>query len=447
MITKKIGVVSLGCDKNRVDTEYMLAALQAAGHTLVQRPEEAEILIVNTCAFLESARAEAISTVLELSELKQTAKLQKLIVTGCLPQGYSEELKELTEADAVMGVNAWQSVAEVIARLYVEEEQVALVPPAEQWQFTDARVITTPPHYAYLKIADGCNNFCSYCLIPYLRGRYRSKPIALLVEEATALVEGGARELILVAQDVTRYGYDWDKQLHLTELLQALKKIEGLEWIRLLYCYPELVTDGLIEEMATNPKVVPYIDIPLQHISDGILRRMNRRSTKAQTEEIIRKLREKMPDIAIRTTFIVGFPGETEEDFSEILEFLKAHELEHAGFFAYSQEEGTRAATFPDQVDEAVKQRRKEQAEALQAEIMLKKAEAMIGKTVTVVTDGIDFELGCFYGRTEAYAPDIDNAVYFTSDGDIAQGEIYQVTVTDTLGLCLRGTVTEGEEE
>lgn len=418
-------MVSLGCDKNRVDTENVLFALTERGYQLTQNVNEADILVVNTCAFITTAVRESIDTILELAEQKQNRDV-KLVVMGCFAERYAEEVKdELTEVDAFIGVNSYANVADIFDRL----DERPIVIEKTPCKYLKGRVQTTPAHYAYLKIADGCDNFCTYCSIPYIRGRYRSYPMEELIEEAKGLAENGVKELILVAQDTTRYGKDLYGDYRLKDLLKELVKIDFYK-IRILYAYPELVDDELIDLIASEDKIAKYIDIPLQHISNKILKAMHRRNTKEEAYELLRKLKERCKDIAIRSTFIVGFPGETEEDFEQIEELVSTGLIDYAGFFAYSREKGTLAYKMKDQVPYKIKKAREKVLSKMQSEIIEKRHNTYVGKTLSVIYEGIDYNKGKFYGRPEYNAPDIDTKVYFTSDFPLEVGEIYQVKIT-----------------
>lgn len=435
---KKIGVISLGCDKNRVDTEKMLAILGA--ENITNDIETAEIIVINSCAFLESARKEAIETVFDCNEYRRDGKLEKLVLTGCLPQEFISELfEELTEVDVFLGINDYELLPEAIELAY-SGERVNFVGKKEKVEKIE-RVVTTPLHYAYLKIADGCNNFCTYCLIPKIRGRYRSEKIHTLLSEAENL--GDVEELILVAQDVTRYGVDLYGKPEITRLIQELSKLDNIKSIRLLYCYPDMITDELIDEIAKNEKVVKYVDMPLQHADDTVLKRMNRKGTASEYLALIEKLRAKIPNIAIRSTFIAGFPGETEEQFFNLVDFLKSARLTNAGFFAYSKEEGTPSYNFDGQIDEDIKVKRVETLYAVQKHISRLYLKSFIGKTIEVLADGIDYEKQAFYGRSYLSAPEIDGVVYFNSDGDINQGERYLVKITKADAYDLYGGVVD----
>lgn len=421
---KRFGLISLGCDKNRVDSEKLLSIITKGGGQIVNDAKDAEILIVNTCAFLNSARQEAIETVLNCSAEREV-KLEKIVVTGCLPQKFIGEMfPELTEADVFLGTDDYDMIFEALEKSY-ESGRVNYVGKGCADSYV-GRVVTTPQHYAYLKIADGCDNHCTYCLIPKIRGAYRSYPMEQLLKEAEEL--GDISELILVAQDVTRYGTDLYGEKFLRKFLQKLTALDNINSVRLLYCYPEVIDDELIAEIRDNPKIIKYIDIPLQHSEDRILKLMNRRGTRESYLSLIDKLRAEIPDIAIRTTFIAGFPTETEEEFNALCNFLKQAEFENCGFFAYSREPETPAYKLKGQISAQVKKRRVKELYAVQQEISRKKLSRLTGKKIQVLCDGIDYEKGCFIGRTYFQAPDIDGTVYFNA-GHAAQGEYYKVLI------------------
>ena len=422
---KKFGVISLGCDKNRVDTEKMLAMIASRGCSVTDDPAEALILIVNTCGFLESARTEAIETVLEFAEYKQQ-NLEKIVVTGCLPQKFIDELFEpLTEADVFLGVTDYEKLFEAIEASYKTRERQNYVGTGKE-VFRVDRVQTTDPHYAYLKIADGCYNHCTYCLIPKIRGKYRSYPMEGLIEEAREL--GELSELIVVAQDTTRYGEDLYGKNCFVELLQKLSALENVEKIRLLYCNPDVIPDELIEEIASNDKILKYLDIPLQHSENRVLKLMNRKGTREQYLALFEKLRSRIPNIAIRSTFISGFPTETEEEFEGMLDFLRQAQLINCGFFAYSREPFTGAYRLKPQVHHKTKERRVRALYECQREISASILSRFVGQEIEVLCDGIDYEKSCFIGRAEFNAPDIDGRVYFHSM-DAMQGKRYKVLI------------------
>ena len=429
----KIGLVSLGCDKNRIDSENMLAYLQKDGYELTGDPQQAEIIIVNTCGFIDSAKQEAIDTILEMSEYKKD-KCRFLVVTGCLAQRYMQDIAdEFPEVDMILGTANYHNMPLYIKNMVDGRGQRCYVNDKDDRHFSSDRVLTTPYHYAYLKIAEGCDNKCTYCAIPGIRGKYTSRKIEDIVEEAKTLVsEYGVKELIIVAQDVSRYGLDLYGEIKLIELLQELSKLD-VEWIRLLYLYPELVSERLIEYMAGNPKICKYLDIPCQHISDSVLKLMNRRVRKADVVELINMIR-KHGDFTIRSTFIVGFPRESQQDFEELKEFLTWAKLDRCGFFAYSMEDGTPASRLDGQIDEDVKLARQEELYALQEAIMAEKMQERVDSVVDVIYEGIDYDLQMFYGRTQYDAPEIDTRVYFTADVPLDIGKIYKVKIDEVDG-------------
>lgn len=435
---KTIGVISLGCDKNRVDTEKMLAVL--GSDKITQDQEEAQIIIVNSCAFLESSRKEAIETVFDVNELRKTGKLEKIVLTGCMPQKFVADMfDEFKEVDVFLGTGDYEYLPEAIELAY-KGKRVNFVGKAKEFK-EKKRVVTTPLHYAYLKIADGCDNHCTYCLIPSIRGKYRSEKEEDLVAEAQSL--GDVKELILVAQDVTRYGEDIYGENKFAELLRKLSALDNIGSIRILYCYPDKLTDELIAEIKNNNKIIKYLDIPLQHADPVVLKRMNRKGTGEGYLKLIAKLRKEIPDIAIRSTFIAGFPGETEEQFENLLEFIKEAKLTNAGFFAYSREEGTPAYRLSDQIDEKVKQSRVKKLYAAQKKVSEERNKSLVGKQIKVICDGVDYDKQSFYGRAYFSAPEIDGKAYFTYDGEIKQGEYYDVKITKADAYDLYGAATE----
>jgi len=419
---KKIGFISLGCDKNRVDLEKMIFAFRNAGFNIVNSFDEANIILINTCAFILDARKESINTILETIPLKQL-NLEKIVVTGCLNNmKYTDLSESMPEVDAFVSLKDNEHIVEIVAGLY----GVKLKGLSQEVKGAE-RVLTTPKHYAYLKIADGCDNFCTYCTIPYIRGRFKSEPLEKMVAEATDLVKHGTREIILVAQDVTKYGADLYGKPQLVELIRALSKIDGLELIRLLYCYPDLISDELIAEIASNPKVAKYIDIPLQHVSNNILKRMNRRVDKSKICEIIEKLRQACPGIAIRSTFILGFPGETDEDFKELCEFTKKYKLDDVGFFKYSKEEGTPASKMPNQVPAKIKTQRLKEISNIQFENVVEKNKSLVGKKFRCVLDYIQDGIGYF--RNEYLCPSVDPVIVVETDQPLKVGQCYDVKI------------------
>lgn len=426
MLSEKLfGVISLGCDKNRVDTEKLLGRLKEKGCRLTDDLSAAQIVIINTCAFLQSARKEAIETVLECAEYKR-GNLEKIVVTGCLPQKYVDELYgALSEADVFLGISDYEKIFEALERSYETGEQQNFVESGNDG-YAYERELTTDEHVAYLKIADGCYNHCTYCLIPKIRGKYRSYPMENLVKEAAEL--GDIAELILVAQDTTRYGEDLYGENKFVELLQKLSALENIRKIRLLYCYPDVIDDRLMEEIATNGKILKYIDIPLQHSEDRVLKLMNRKGTRKGYLELLQKLRARIPEIAIRSTFISGFPSETEEEFEGMKAFLKEAKFTNCGFFAYSREPDTAAYRMKGQIHHSTKQRRVRALYQTQETVASELLAKLVGKQIEVVCDGIDYDKGCFVGRSYLNAPDVDGKVYFNAREAI-QGESYTVRV------------------
>lgn len=433
----KIGVVSLGCPKNLVDSETMLGLIHEEKYEITNDPSEAEIIIVNTCGFIESAKEESINTILQMAEYKKSGSCKYIIVTGCLSQRYAEELfNELPEADAIAGVEVYDEIGSIIKRVMNGERFIMLERSKPDVIYTSKetflpRILTTPSYTAYLKIAEGCDNCCSYCAIPKIRGPYRSKPMEQVLKEAKALADNGVKELIVVAQDTTRYGEDLPGgKLLLADLLKELNKIESLKWIRVMYCYPNNFTDELIETFASLDKVCKYVDLPLQHASNRLLASMNRYDTREEVETLLSKLRKRIPGIVIRTTFIVGFPGETDADFEELKEFVEQQRFENAGVFAYSQEEGTVAGAMPNQIPDEIKQERYHELMALQAQISEEIHKDTEGQTLEVLVEGIEEDgSGLHYGRSYREAPDIDGLVFIENPGDIKPGCFVKVNI------------------
>lgn len=433
----KIGVVSLGCPKNLVDSETMLGLIHEENYEITNDPSEAEIIIVNTCGFIESAKEESINTILQMAEYKKSGSCKYIIVTGCLSQRYAEELfNELPEADAIAGVEVYDEIGSIIKRVMNGERFIMLERSKPDVIYTSKetflpRILTTPSYTAYLKIAEGCDNCCSYCAIPKIRGPYRSKPMEQVLKEAKALADNGVKELIVVAQDTTRYGEDLPGgKLLLADLLKELNKIESLKWIRVMYCYPNNFTDELIETFASLDKVCKYVDLPLQHASNRLLASMNRYDTREEVEMLLAKLRKRIPGIVIRTTFIVGFPGETDADFEELKEFVEQQRFENAGVFAYSQEEGTVAGAVPNQIPDEIKQERYHELMALQAQISEEIHKDTEGQTLEVLVEGIEEDgSGLHYGRSYREAPDIDGLVFIENPGDIKPGCFVKVNI------------------
>ncbi len=433
----KIGVVSLGCPKNLVDSETMLGLIHEEKYEITNDPSEAEIIIVNTCGFIESAKEESINTILQMAEYKKSGSCKYIIVTGCLSQRYAEELfNELPEADGIAGVEVYDEIGSIIKRVMNGERFIMLERSKPDVIYTSKetflpRILTTPSYTAYLKISEGCDNCCSYCAIPKIRGPYRSKPMEQVLKEAKALTANGVKELIVVAQDTTRYGEDLPGgKLLLADLLKELNKIESLKWIRVMYCYPNNFTDELIETFASLDKVCKYVDLPLQHASNRLLTSMNRYDTREEVETLLAKLRKRIPGIVIRTTFIVGFPGETDADFEELKEFVEQQRFENAGVFAYSQEEGTVAGAMPNQIPDEIKQERYHELMALQAQISEEIHKDTEGQTLEVLVEGIEEDgSGLHYGRSYREAPDIDGLVFIENPGDIKPGCFVKVNI------------------
>ncbi len=438
----KILCVSLGCDKNLVDTEMMLGLLNRDGYTFTDDEQEADIIVVNTCCFIGDAKEESVNTILEMAEYKKTGNCKALIVTGCMAQRYKQEiLDEIPEVDGILGTSTYDEISAVLKRV-LEGETVSLFHSLERLpQVETERMVTTGGHYAFLKIAEGCDKHCTYCIIPSLRGNYRSVPMERLVKEAEGLAARGVRELILVAQETTLYGTDLYGKKMLPELLHRLAEIPGIYWIRIQYCYPEEVTDELIAAIRDEEKVCNYLDIPIQHASDPILKRMGRRTNQEQIRGLIEKLRQEIPDIAIRTTMIAGFPGETEEDHEEVMAFVDEMEFERLGVFAYSVEEDTPAASFPDQVPQELKEERRDEIMELQQEIAFEKSEAMVGRILDVMIEGKVADEPAYVGRTYMDAPNVDGYIFVNTGELFMSGDFVRVKVTGASGYDLIGEV------
>ena len=439
-----VGLVSLGCAKNQVDAEIMMASLQKAGYELKDDAALAEVAIVNTCGFIDAAKQESIDEILELAKLKAEGKIKAIIVTGCLAERYREEiLKELPEVDAVIGIGGDSSIADVIEKV-LTGTKVENFPEKTLLPLSGERRLSTPSYFAYLKIAEGCDNRCAYCAIPFIRGRYRSRTIENIVEEAKTLAQNGVKELILIAQDTTRYGWDVYGKLMLPQLLKELCKIDGIAWIRILYCYPDYITDELLQTIATEDKIVKYMDLPLQHCSERLLKAMCRTGSRSELTALIQKMRATIPNLILRTTLITGFPGETEEDFTELAEFVRETRFERLGCFPYSQEDGTAAAEMPDQIDEDVKQHRMAIIMEDQMNIMQKWGEDQIGKTIKVLVEGFDRYAECWFGRSYADSPDIDGKIFFTiNDKKPKYGDFITVKIKDCVDCDLTGEIVE----
>ncbi len=435
----KVGMVSLGCDKNRVDSELILGSINKF-YEITNNPKEAEIIIINTCGFIESAKQESIDTILEMAEYKKTHKCKMIIATGCLTQRYGDELLELIpEIDILMGVNDYMKLHKLIVDFIKTEQRVSSTTYKDEGVNEGERILTTNSHTAYLRIAEGCNNFCTYCIIPKIRGKFRSRSKESILAEATSLVNQGVKEIILIAQDLTNYGEDLYGKNELHVLINEISNIKGLEWIRLLYCYPEEITDELIEVIANNPKVMKYLDLPIQHISNNILKMMARKTNKETIIGKINLLREKVPGITLRTSLIVGFPGETEEDFNELCRFLKNYKLDNVGVFTYSQEEGTAAAKLPNQIDEDVKNKRKEKLMNIQRGIVKDLNKLKIGNIYDTIIDGSTGEY--YIGRNYEMAPEIDGLIYITKGKVLKKGDIIKVKITNIMEYDLVGDV------
>lgn len=432
--------VSLGCDKNLVDSEVMLGLLANHGHQMVDSEEDADVIVVNTCCFINDAKEESIQTILEMAEYKKTGSIKALIVTGCLAQRYKQEIMdEIEEVDAVLGTTSYDKIVEVIDEALQGHKSLELTDIDALPTVESKRLVTTGGHFAYLKIAEGCDKHCTYCIIPKIRGNFRSVPMERLIKEARDLVEQGVKEIILVAQETTLYGVDLYGKKSLHVLLKELCKIGGLRWIRILYCYPEEITDELIQVIKEEDKICNYLDIPIQHASDGVLKRMGRRTSKQQLIDTVNKLREEIPDVALRTTLITGFPGETEEQHEELMEFVDEMEFDRLGVFTYSPEEDTPAATMPDQIEESVKEDRQAELMELQQEIAFDLAERMIGKEVIVMFEGKVADENAYVGRTYMDAPNVDGLIFVETNEELMSGDFAKVRITGALEYDLIG--------
>ncbi len=425
----KIGFVSLGCPKNQLDTEIMLHHVMEAGYEITAEETEADIVIINTCAFIESAKKEAIDNIIDIGWLKENRSLRGIIVTGCLSERYRDSIfEELPEVDAVLGVGSIHNIVDAIKSIE-KGEKYSSYEPKDTVKLGGDRILTTPDYAAYIKIAEGCDNRCAYCAIPSIRGRFRSREMEDIIAEAKQLEELGVKELTVVAQDVTRYGADIYGEYKLAALLHRITEETKIPWIRILYCYPDKITDELIAEIRDNDRILNYIDMPLQHISDKILRKMNRHGDSAMIKDVLNKLRREIPDIIIRTTFIVGFPGETEEDFDMLCEFVRKAKFEHMGAFTYSREEGTPAYDFEDQIDEQTKQNRCDILMGQQMVIDAERNEKLVGKTIKVLCEDYDVVSETYYGRSYMDAPEIDGKVFFTSEKKISSGSFVDIKI------------------
>ncbi len=439
--------VSLGCDKNLVDSEKMLAILDHAGYRLAQEPEQADVIVVNTCAFIHDAKQESIETLLEMAEYKKKGTCRVLIAAGCLSERYKDEIqKEMPEIDGIIGTTAYDTVAQVVEQTLAGQTAVSMKELSYIPSGLTDRIRSGAGHVGYLKIGEGCSKNCSYCAIPSMRGRYRSVPMEELIEEAVKLTAGGVKELILVAQETTMYGVDLYGGKKLPELLERLSQIEAVQWIRILYCYPEEITEELAEEIRKNKKVCHYLDLPIQHCNDEILKKMGRRTDKRQLMEKIGMLRKRIPDIALRTTLISGFPGETEEQHEECIEFVKAMQFDRLGVFPYSPEEGTRAAGFEGQLEEEVKRRWADEIMETQQQVIFEANGNMVGRRITALVDGYLPEEDVYVARTYRDAPEIDGCVFFHSSAEILSGTMAELEVTDASGYDLIGMLCSEED-
>ena len=442
----KVGMVSLGCPKNQMDAELMLARLRDAGMTITPDSGLAEVVIVNTCGFIEDAKKESIDNILEFAQLKKEGQIRKIIVTGCLAERYQEELvRELPECDGVLGLGANADIVEAV-RAVMKGEAVVRFPDKGCWKLDGARLQTTPSFFAYLRVGDGCNNCCAYCAIPQIRGPLRSREMDSLLEEARSLAANGVKELVLVAQDTTLYGEDLYGEARLPELLEELCKIDGLAWLRLLYCYPEHITDRLLDVMAAQEKILPYLDMPIQHCSGRVLKAMNRTGDAEWLRGLIARIRRRVPGIVLRTTVMTGFPGEGEAEFEELCAFIQEMRFERLGCFAFSPEEGTAAFDMPGQLPEEEKSRRRDIVMEEQARIAGEYNQSQVGRTIPVLVEGYDRYAECWFGRSPADAPDIDGKVFFTCPGGaVKPGDLVRVAVTDSMDWDLMGELCPAE--
>ena len=436
----KILFISLGCDKNLVDTEVMLGMLASRGYEMTNEEQEADIIVINTCCFIHDAKEESIQNILEMAEYKKNGSAKALIVTGCMAERYRQEiLDEIPEVDEVLGTTAYDRILDAVDAALAGQHEVMTADLDALPLPETKRLVTTGGHFAYLKIAEGCDKHCTYCIIPKIRGNFRSVPMERLIKEAEELADQGVKELILVAQETTLYGKDLYGEKSLAKLLRELCKISGIRWIRILYCYPEEITDELIQVMKEEPKICHYLDLPIQHANDTILKRMGRRTSKQELIDIVQKLRKEIPDICLRTTLITGFPGETQEQHEEVMEFIDTLEFDRLGAFTYSPEEDTPAATFEDQIDEEVKEDRQADIMELQQEIAFDKAEDMIGREVLVMIEGKVADENAYVGRTYRDAPNVDGLIFINTDVELISGDFAKVKVTGALDYDLIG--------
>ena len=436
--------VSLGCDKNLVDSEVMLGLLDAKGYQIVDDETQADVMVINTCCFIHDAKEESIQTILDMARYKEEGRLKALVVTGCLAQRYKQEIiDEIPEVDVVLGTTSYDKIVEAVEEALEGKSEVELADIDALPLPETKRLVTTGGHYAYLKIAEGCDKHCTYCIIPKVRGSYRSVPMERLIKEAQELADQGVKELILVAQETTVYGQDIYGEKSLHKLLKELCQIKGIRWIRLLYCYPEEIDDNLIQVMKEEPKICHYLDLPIQHASDAILKRMGRRTSKQQLIDTITKLRKEIPDIALRTTLIAGFPGETQADHEEVMEFIDEVEFDRLGVFTYSREEDTPAATMPDQIDQDIMDTWRDELMALQQEISIDKSAQMVGKTIDVMVEGYIAEDNTYVGRSYKDAPNVDGMVFFECDRELMSGDFVSVKITGSTEYDLMGIMEE----
>ena len=435
----KVGFVSLGCAKNLINTEVMISKLAEAGCEIVAEDIDADVIVINTCAFIQSAKQEAIDNILDVAWLKENRSLKGIVVTGCLAERYKEQIfEELPEVDAVIGTGAYDDVVEAVKCAY-EKKRFSCFHNISEAPMGGDRVITTPEFFAYIKIAEGCDNCCTYCVIPSLRGKFRSRRMSDIVNEAKDLAALGVKELCVIAQDTTRYGEDIYGTYCLDSLLRELSTIDGIEWIRVLYMYPDRITDALIDEIANNPKIVKYFDIPVQHVTDRMLSAMNRRDTAASIRSTVERIRAKIPDAVLRTTFITGFPGETEEDYKAMGDFIDEMKFDRLGVFEYSREEGTKAYDMPDQIPAATKHKRCKALMKRQQAVHAAKNRELVGKTVKVLSEGYDKVSECFFGRSFRDAPDVDGKIYFHSSRNVKDGTFVDVKIVDVIDYDLVG--------
>ena len=438
-----VSFISLGCAKNQINTEIMIAAVKNAGYDITGEPEKSKVCVINTCGFIEDAKKEALETFFEAAALKREKKIEKIIVCGCLAQRYEREIAdELYEADGFVGVGSFQRIAEAVEKV-LSGQRVMFFDDISNLQLEGERFVISPPFSTYLKIADGCSNRCSYCAIPLIRGSFRSRPMENILSEAKALAQSGTKELIVIAQDTSNYGIDIYGRRALPELLNELCKIDGIEWIRIMYLYPDKITDELIDVIKTQAKIVKYIEMPIQHASKNVLSAMNRPGDSDSLLSLVQTLRERIPGVILRTTVMVGFPGETDEDFEELCVFLKRARFDRLGVFAFSSETGTPAAEMQNEVQDDVKTARAETVELLQSQIVLEKSDALVGQTFEVICEGFDRFAECYFGRSYMEAPDIDGKIFFSSENIVCSGDIVRVRITECMDFELIGEIVQ----